>query len=69
MARILCAYPKCKKTTAKYFMVWEDSQGQKHCGLVCARHDKILGRGHLMETGMTLEKAIDFERELKESEI
>jgi len=60
-----CAYPGCAKKTGKYLMSWVNSQGEKEFGLVCAAHDKILGRKHLMATGMALEEAIAWEKEAK----
>lgn len=59
-----CAFGNCKRE-AKYFMTWNNGTG-KVSGLVCATHDKRLGRHHLMElVGMTLEEAIEFETMLK----
>ena len=58
-----CAYPECEKETGKYLMSWTNSRWEKEFGLVCAQHDKILGRKHLMETGMTLKEAITWEKE------
>jgi len=46
-------------------MGWENENG-KHFGLVCATHDKELGRTNLCKY-MSLEEAILFERYAKET--
>ena len=62
-----CAYPGCHRKTAKYFMGWINSEGVKVWGLVCATHDRELGRKNLMEyAGMALQEAINFEKEKEE---
>jgi len=62
-----CSYPSCKTKTAKYLMGWKNSEGVKVWGLVCATHDKYQGRKNLMEyAGMSLQEAIDFEKEKEE---
>lgn len=58
-----CAYPGCKHREAQYFMSREN--GKKE-GLVCATHDRELGRTNLMKT-MPLEDAILFEHYLTET--
>uniref|UniRef100_A0A6M3L711 Uncharacterized protein n=1 Tax=viral metagenome TaxID=1070528 RepID=A0A6M3L711_9ZZZZ len=60
-----CTIPGCGRR-ASYYMGWKDEQGVKQWGYVCATHDKFIGRGNLMEAGMTLEGAINFERKDKE---
>jgi len=62
-----CAYPGCNRKTAKYFMGWKDNQGNKKCGMVCATHDRLQGCKNLIEAGLTLSEAIDFEKEKEES--
>ena len=61
-----CEFQHCGRR-AKYFMGWLEN-GDKKFGMVCATHDKILGRKNLMATGMTIEEAIKFERYAKETE-
>lgn len=63
----MCDYHGCKHR-AKYFMGWLDSKGEKQWGVVCATHDKMLGRENLKATGMTLQEAIAFEKYAKETE-
>jgi len=42
-------------------MCWDNKKG-KHCGLVCATHDRMLGRTNLVKSGMTLKDAMLFEK-------
>ena len=58
-----CAYNGCKHK-ARWFMCWENENGQ-HCGLVCATHDKLLGRKNLIKLGWTLKEAVLFDRYCK----
>ena len=60
-----CTVPMCHKE-APYFMTWVKG-GVKHEGFFCATHDKLIGRKHLIEAGMTLQEAIEFESD-KEGE-
>lgn len=53
-----CAYPGCKHSP-KYFMSW----GKGKSGLVCATHDRELGRTNLMKI-MPLSDTILFEQYL-----
>ena len=62
-----CAYPGCNRKTAKYFMGWKDNQGNKKWCMVCATHDRFLGCKNLIEAGLILSEAIDFEKEKEES--
>ena len=45
-------------------MGW-NNEGGKHFGLVCATHDKKLGRTNLIDSGMSTYEAIMFEHYLK----
>ena len=47
-------------------MGWDNKNG-KHFGLVCATHDKLLGRKNLVKTGMTVQEAILFEHYLAQT--
>ena len=61
----VCEIPSCNRT-AKYLNSW-DNENDKHFGLVCATHDKTLGRENLMKlAGMSLREAIMFERYMRE---
>ena len=60
-----CDYPGCTKES-KFLMSWDNKNG-KHSGLVCATHDKELGRKNLMRAGMTFQEAIAFERYLAQT--
>ena len=63
-----CEYPGCKPKTAQYFMGWEDEEGNKHWGMVCASHDKLLGRRNLTKyAGMDIEQILLYESYLKVS--
>ena len=62
---IKCEYPNCDHK-AYFFMGWENKNG-KHFGLVCATHDKDLGRENLLKYGMSIEECILFEHYLKET--
>jgi hypothetical protein len=57
-----CEYKDCNRE-ARYYMGWE-IKGEKFFGLVCATHDKYLGRENLQRNaGWPLEQAIEFEKE------
>ena len=45
-------------------MGWDNKNG-KHFGLVCATHDKKLGRLNLTKAGMSTQEAILFEQYTK----
>ena len=60
-----CEYPGCHRQ-AKYLQGWTNENG-KHFGLVCATHDRELGRKNLVNAGMSLSEAILFERYTKET--
>ena len=62
----VCEYYNCNRT-ARYFMGWNNLNGSKHFGLVCATHDRELGRNNLVNTGMSTAESILFERYLKET--
>lgn len=47
-------------------MGWNNEKG-KHFGLVCAAHDKMLGRTNLKKSGMLPDETILFEHYLKET--
>jgi len=47
-------------------MGWENKNSKPHWGLVCATHDKVLGRTNLRKAGMSNEESILFERYLRE---
>lgn len=47
-------------------MGWTN-ENEKHFGLVCATHDRELGRKNLMTAGMSIEETILFEHYLKET--
>ena len=53
-----CQYPGCGKKDPQYFICW-DKEGY---GMVCARHDKIIGRTNLIKHGFSLEEAIEWEK-------
>jgi len=48
-------------------MGWKDNQGNKKCGMVCATHDRLQGCKNLIEAGLILSEAIDFEKEKEKS--
>ena len=66
-----CQFPSCHKKTAQYFICWnvdvpfhlqtEHYSDIKGCGMVCAHHDKVIGRTNLIKSGMTLDDAILWE--------
>ena len=58
-----CEYNKCKRQ-AKYLMSWENKD-DKHFGMVCATHDRSLGRVNLLKAGMPLNEIIAFEKYAK----
>ena len=58
-----CEYPGCHRT-ARFLNSW-NNETDKHFGLVCATHDKELGRKNLMKY-MSIEEAILFERYMHE---
>lgn len=58
-----CEYPSCNHT-AQFLMCWNNKNG-KHSGMVCASHDRKLGRKNLMRVGMTLDETILFEKYCK----
>jgi len=58
-----CQYPACHRQ-ARYFIGWNNGDG-KHFGLVCGTHNRKLGRENLMQTGMSLDECILFERYLR----
>ncbi len=61
-----CTYGKCTRD-AKYYMGWIDAAGKKHCGMVCAKHDRELGRKNLVSyANMTMEQAVAFDQAGKE---
>jgi hypothetical protein len=44
-------------------MGWIDNNGEKHWGMVCSKHDRLLGRRNLIQlAGMSVDEAIEFER-------
>lgn len=63
---VKCAYPGCNRMTPKpYMMGWEDDEGRVKFGLVCATHDKILGRTNLAKLlDLTKSEAIDLDLEI-----
>lgn len=61
----VCEYPGCHRE-AHYLNSW-DNKATKHFGIVCATHDRELGRMNLVKTGMSLREAIWFEGYLKET--
>lgn len=61
----VCQYLECDHT-AQFLMGWNNKNG-KHFGLVCATHDKKLGRLNLVKAGLSTEEAIAFDRYLKET--
>jgi len=48
-------------------MGWNNENG-KHFSLVCATHDRVLGRTNLTKIGMTIGEAILFEKYIKMTE-
>uniref|UniRef100_A0A6M3IYJ3 Uncharacterized protein n=1 Tax=viral metagenome TaxID=1070528 RepID=A0A6M3IYJ3_9ZZZZ len=60
----VCEYCDCTRK-AKYFMGWVE-EGEKQWGMVCATHDKYLGRKNLVGAGLSLEEAIQFEKTIME---
>ena len=60
-----CDYPRCAGKS-QFLMCWDNENG-KHSGMVCATHDKVLGRKNLIEAGMTLQEAKVFERYLAQT--
>ncbi len=66
MAR--CSYPGCSRE-AQFYMSWQLGN-TKHFGLVCATHDRILGRQNLIASGMTAAEAVEFDIKLsREKEV
>ena len=58
----MCSYQNCTRK-ARYFMGWIDNNGEKHWGMVCCKHDRLLGRRNLRQlAGMSVDEAIEFER-------
>jgi len=47
-------------------MGWNNKNG-KHFGLVCATHDKKLGRLNLINAGLPLQEAVAFDRYLEQT--
>ena len=60
-----CQYPNCDKKQPQYFICWADSKGVKACGMVCGKHDRLIGRKNLMASGMALQDAIAWEYDNK----
>ena len=58
-----CEYPGCHRAS-RFLNSW-NNETSKHFGLVCATHDKELGRKNLIKY-MPLEEAILFERYMHE---
>lgn len=59
-----CQYPGCHKERPQYFICWEHDKGikgDKSCGYVCARHDKVIGRTNLIKYSFSLDEAIEWE--------
>ena len=59
MTKSRCQYHGCKRS-ASYYMSWKEPDG-KRFGYVCASHDRMLGRKNLVNAGMTVDEAIDFD--------
>jgi len=55
-----CDYSECTRKP-QFLMSWDNKNG-KHFGLVCATHDRFLGRRNLVEAGMPIDEAIAFEK-------
>jgi len=58
-----CQFKHCNRKAA-YFIGWSTSDGKKW-GMVCATHDKELGRKNLLNY-MSLEEAIESDRKSRE---
>jgi hypothetical protein len=60
-----CAAQGCSSKRAKYFMGWPSAFGETVWGVVCARHDRDMGRRNLMDAyGLTKDMAIEFDLSL-----
>ena len=60
-----CDYPECTRA-GQFLMSWNNKNG-KHFGMVCAAHDKLLGRENLVSAGMPIDECVLFERYCKET--